>query len=188
MLRPPLNVRQSPENGHLVLQDSGLYAVFQTSLPRQEAEVPGILGAQLYTYARIIASGWKMARTCADRHLIPVAEGAFDVQLRQSFLVVPEKQVASAAACISPAHAAESALPAEKLFEAVARAQFAVGSIAVEACGTYEQGAFGPKLTVVDATGGYSIGLESMQGLVDDEYLAGLSREANGAMLRAVAS
>jgi hypothetical protein len=177
-----MRISESREDARLVLQDYGLYAVFQSSVPRYEART-SVGDAQLYTYAKIAANGWRLARTKGAR-LIPEHEGPFDVQLRQSMIILPEEAVDAALDGLGENPVLGSELPAEKLFNAIVAPKRAVGAVAIEACGTYAAGEFGPKLTVVDALGGYSVGLQPVDCLVDYQYLASLSEMAGWPAVR----
>jgi hypothetical protein len=169
LAKPSLKIEKSAEEGHLVLQDTGLYAVFQTSLPERESYwLPSI---QWYTYARIMARGLRLTRTDdAMRSLIPYHEEKLDVQLRQSLVVLPVDMVEPVLQEINAPQIIQDVHPAENLFTAL-RGQ-RIGGVAIEACATYSPGIRATELVVVDDEGGYTVGLPSMEGLVSEEQLS----------------
>jgi hypothetical protein len=204
--RPTLEIDRSLENGRLVLQDVGLYAVFQSALPAGEAMLPGIPGVQGYTYGRMMLrqplETWRLTRTedesgglMPERRLVPREEPAdprhkvcADVELRQSLLVVDEPtaygMIEQLGYEIPEYDLTLSSLAAERLFRAVSGRRLTFGGIAIEACGTFRQGSCGPSLAIVDASGGYCVGIESMPGMVTEEQLAHMGQASVVASIR----
>jgi hypothetical protein len=191
----------------LVCEDSQVYAYFGSSLPRSESYVDGLPGTQRYTHGIITsklqtvtmadgkrlqrpAPGWRLSRTEAiTGKIIPEGFGGLDAHLLQNILVVAADAVDAAIEMtadqpVDPNVDVDglsndwppSRISAERLYRQV-RAHV-IGGVGYTACGTYQENDGQLELTVIDETGGYSMGLRSMEGLVDDQQLAQMNQLA----------
>lgn len=136
------------------------------------------------------ADGGHLARTReVTGHLILENEAPVDVHLLENLIVIPADSTDEVIDMLGKQPVdphvdvlglatgwPPSLLPSERLYRSL-RAHVVEG-VGYTACGTYRETDAGLELTVVNEHGGYSFGVPGMEGLVNDEQLARMSRIA----------
>lgn len=167
-----------PKEGGMVLQrPPELYAVFFSS---EHGEQFNCLETNQFTYARVIANGFKLSRVGSGQ-LIPQAS-KIDEHYRNNILAMSTDDVDEYVLTYGMSNRnrglPSSKLPAERLYQAVGGRS--INGVTVEVCATY--GADG-ELIIIDESGGYAVGtpgLEPRAGIARDRDLFA----GNAAILR----
>lgn len=138
---------------------------------------------QSYTYGVLQAEGYRLEWTGGaagsqdpGRLFSNYRRQKIQAQLRQRILMLSVEAVDPFLDRVGEPPHAQGAHPAERLYKAVRGRT--LGGIVLEACGTYDRYALEQELVIVDASGGYGIGLNSRAGIATDADLFGATEVA----------